>query len=140
SEGAVFVELAPLADPALLTSFVAGALGARETATPDAQSPVQALTAWLAIHPVLLVLDNCEHLIEAAAALAQRLLESCPELRILATSRQRLGLTGEVAWRVPSLPAPDPDRLPPDESGAVEALLQYPAAQLFLERAVMARP
>jgi hypothetical protein len=63
----------------------------------------------------LLVLDNCEHLIEAAAALAQALLQACPALHLLATSRQRLGVTGELAWRAPSLPAPDPWPMAPHD-------------------------
>src|SRR5262249_62097114 len=81
---------------------------------------------------------NCEHLLQAAAALVHGLLEACPDLRILATSRQRLGITGEVVRRVPSLPAPDPEGLPADEPSAVERVLSYPAAQLFVERAAAA--
>jgi non-specific serine/threonine protein kinase len=143
---AVFVELAPLADPALLPSFVAAALGLREQEAPERQSSStrpavgQALIDWLSTEPTLLVLDNCEHLIEAAAALAHVLLEACPELRILATSRQRLELIGEIAWRVPSLPSPDPEELPEHASSAAEHVRQFPAAQLFVERATMARP
>src|SRR5207248_1446078 len=111
-----------------------------EEALPESRNLVRALTGWLSLQPALLVLDNCEHLIEAAAALAQTFVEGCPELRILATSRQRLGLTGEIAWRVPSLPAPDPERLPVDAPGTVTQVRQFPAAQLFLERAAAARP
>src|SRR5262249_10353817 len=81
---------------------------------------------------------NCEHLLQAAAALVHGLLEACPDLRILATSRQRLGITGEVVRRVPSLPAPDPEGLPAEEPSAVETVLSYPAAQLFVERAAAA--
>jgi non-specific serine/threonine protein kinase len=94
----------------------------------------------------LLVLDNCEHVIEAAAALTETLLEGCPDLRVLATSRQRLGLIGEVAWRVPSLPSPDPEALERVEhlsegtQSIIQTVLTYPAAQLFVERAAMARP
>ena len=101
-----FVELAALADPALLPAFAAAALGLHEEGEAPSQDRMQALTGWLAPEPALLVLDNCEHLIEAAATLCQTLLERCPRLHILATSRQRLGLTGEVVWRVPSLPSP----------------------------------
>jgi predicted ATPase/DNA-binding SARP family transcriptional activator len=135
-----FVELAPLTDPILLTTVVATALGLREQAAPEPQSRLQALIQWLAPRPALLVLDNCEHLIEAAAELAQSLLAACPELHLLATSRQRLGLTGELVWRVPSLLAPDPEALPVDAAGAVEHVRQFPAAQLFVERAAAVRP
>jgi non-specific serine/threonine protein kinase len=141
SPGSVlFVELSPLTDPALLPAFLAGAVGLQEEARPAHASGMPALTGWLAREPTLLVLDNCEHLISAVAELAQSLLQACPELRLLATSRRRLGLTGEIVWRVPSLPAPDPAQLPEEEASAVEQLLQFPAAQLFLERAASARP
>jgi non-specific serine/threonine protein kinase len=139
SEGVAFIELAALADPALLPGHVAAALGVREAeAGGGPEALVPALGAWLTRHRVLLVLDNCEHLLEATAALVHALLEACPDLRILATSRQRLGITGEVVRRVPSLPAPDPERLPADEASAVERVLSYPAVQLFVERAAAA--
>src|SRR5207237_4872301 len=115
-------------------------LGLHEEAAPEPHDLIQALTRWLSLQPALLVLDNCEHLIDAASELAQRLLAACPALRILATSRQRLGVTGEIAWRVPSLSAPDPERLPLDAPGAVAAVLQFPAAQLLMERAAAVRP
>src|SRR5262249_54554291 len=140
-EGVAFIELASVAEPALLPAAVVTALGVRETeAAADEGLPgqgalLQALCAWLMSHPVLLGLDNCEHLVEAVAALIYTLLSACPDLRILTTSRQRLGITGEVVQRVPSLPAPDPDRLPADAQNAVEAVLSYPAVQLFAERA-----
>ena len=70
------------------------------------------------------MLDNCEHLIQACAELVERLLDGCPNLRILATSREPLRVAGELAWRVPSLAVPHPDA-PPDD------LLQSPAVQLF---------
>jgi predicted ATPase/DNA-binding SARP family transcriptional activator len=136
----LFVELAPLAAPALLPAFVAGTLGLPEAAGSGPASGMAALIRWLAWEPTLLVLDNCEHLVLAVAELAQALLQACPGLRLLATSRQRLGLTGEVVWRVPSLPAPDPEQLPGEAVSAVEHVLQFPAAQLWVERAAMARP
>lgn len=120
-DGIAFVALASLADPAMLAAFVASSLGIREEASDEPEFMQHALTGWLSTRSILLVLDNCEHLVAAAASLAQALLERCPGLHILATSRQRLGLIGEVAWRVPSLPGPD-------------------AVQLFLDRAAMARP
>ncbi len=141
----VFVALASLSDPARLPTFLAKVLGVREVAMPESECFLQALIGWLNAHPLLLVVDNCEHLIEAVATLAQTLLERCPGLRILATSRQRLGLTGEVAWRVPSLPSPDPQTIldstdsNPKTESPVEFVLQYPAVQLFVERAAMVR-
>ena len=77
-----------------------------------------------------MVLDNCEHLVEACASLAEALLHSCPNLRILATSREALGVSGETLFAVPPLSLPDPRRLP-----AVEGLPRYEATRLFVERA-----
>jgi non-specific serine/threonine protein kinase len=165
--GVAFIELASLAEPTLLPAAVVSALGVREAdaaageGLPGQESLLQALCGWLARHPVLLVLDNCEHLVEAAAALIHALLSACPALRILATSRQRLGITGEVVWRVPSLPVPgkvdgswlrvdgpaktdtpDPSTLNPQPSTLNDqpsTLLQCPSVQLFVERAAAAR-
>jgi predicted ATPase len=140
AQGVAFVALASLSDPTLLPSFVATALGIREESRQEPGLLLQALIGWFATNHALLVLDNCEHLIEAAASLTETLLEGCPNLRILATSRQRLGLIGEVAWRVPSLPSPDPERLSEGTQSIIETALTYPAIQLFVERAEMARP
>lgn len=100
SGGAFLVELAPLADPDLLPQQVLAALGLREE---PGHSPAGTLTAHLRDRRALLVLDNCEHLVGAAAALAEGLLRSCPRLTVLATSREPLGVPGEATWRVPSL-------------------------------------
>ena len=101
---ACWVELAPIDDPGILPSTVAARLGA-----PDipGQDPVEAITAHINDHQVLLVLDNCEHLTEAAAKLTERLLEACPALSILATSREPLGVEGERTWPVPPLARTD---------------------------------
>jgi predicted ATPase/DNA-binding CsgD family transcriptional regulator len=129
-EGGVWwVGLASLSDPDLVPQAVAAALGVRE-------APGRSLTEMLAEHlrprkNTLLVLDNCEHLIDACATLADTLLRVCPNLQILATSREALGVAGERAWLVPSLSLPDPERLPP-----LEELGHYEAVRLFLERAV----
>jgi non-specific serine/threonine protein kinase len=100
--GAWFVELAPLSDPDLVVATVASVLGVHDA---PGRPPLDALVASLRSRRVFLVLDNCEHVLDAASRLADRLLQACPGLTILATSRQSLGLTGEVAWRVPSLNA-----------------------------------
>ncbi len=127
AEGAWLVELAALADPALVVQTVASTLGLRET---PGLPLLDSLCAHLADKGLLLVLDNCEHLIEACAALAAALLRSCPGLRLLATSREGLALPEETLRRVPSLAFPDPRHLPPvAEVGA------YPAVALFLQRA-----
>ena len=134
ADGVWLVDLAALSDPSLVPQAVLSALGLRE-------EPQRSLTDTLfdALRPkrALLILDNCEHLVEACAHLAEGLLRACPKLRILATSRQDLTAEGEVLWRVPSLALPD------RESQKVllwEQLTQYGAVQLFIERAIAARP
>ena len=104
-DGVWLVELAPLADPALVPQAVAAALG---VASSRASRSLTTLVGALRRRRLLLVLDNCEHLLDACAALAEALLRGCPGLRLLATSREALGVAGEVAWRVPSLAPPDP--------------------------------
>jgi predicted ATPase/DNA-binding CsgD family transcriptional regulator len=101
--GIYLVELASLMDPALVPRAVATALGLRERA---GQSIPEVLVESLRSRKVLLVMDNCEHLIEACAEVANQLLRAAPNLAILATSREPLRVTGEVAWRVPSLQLP----------------------------------
>ena len=118
ADGAHLVELAPLADPDLLAQQVMTALGLREEA---GQSPSETLTAHLRPRHVLVVLDNCEHLVGPAAGLAEALLRACPRLTVLATSREPLGVPGETTWRVPSLSA-------------------IGATALFTERAQAVRP
>jgi predicted ATPase/DNA-binding CsgD family transcriptional regulator len=131
-DGVWMIELASLADPSLVAQAVASALGVREQ---PGRSLSESLSDYLASKKLLLVLDNCEHLIEACAELAEALLRYSPELRVLATSREALGITGEVAWPVPSLSLPDLRRMPD-----IESLPQYESARLFVERAVAANP
>ena len=126
-DGVWFVDLAPLTDAALVPRTVAAVLGVRE-------EPGIALTDTLAEalrdRRLLLILDNCEHLLNACAALAACLLDASPNLRLLATSRQALGLTGETVWAVPSLSVPTAkESLTPDVVGRADAVL------LFVERA-----
>ena len=108
--GAWWVELAALAEPSLVPRAVASALGVPEAA---GQSMTEAVANYVGEKRLLLVLDNCEHLVEACAELAQALLAACPNLTILATSREHLGVPGEIAWPVPSLALPDLQHLPP---------------------------
>jgi predicted ATPase/DNA-binding XRE family transcriptional regulator len=132
ADGVWLVELATLADPALVPAAVGAALGLRDD---PGQSALATLTARLQGRRALLVLDNCEHLLDACAALLADLLRACADLRALATSRERLALAGERLYRVPSLASPDVQSLPP-----VERLAHYPAVQLFLARAQAQQP
>src|SRR5215203_4159057 len=131
-DGVWMVELAPLSDPSLVTQAVASTLGVREQ--PD-RSLTEMLSGYLGSKKLLLVLDNCEHLIEACAELAEALLRFCPGLCVLATSREALGITGEIAWPVPSLSLPDVRRLPD-----IESLHGYESARLFVERTAAVKP
>jgi predicted ATPase/DNA-binding SARP family transcriptional activator/DNA-binding CsgD family transcriptional regulator len=126
-EGVWLVELGPLSDPALTLQAVAAALDVREQ---PGRALADTLTDHLRARDSLLVLDNCEHLVDAAAHLAAALLESCPKLRILATSREPLGLPGEAVWTVPPLSLPDAGR-----ASSVEGLMGSEAVRLFLDRA-----
>jgi non-specific serine/threonine protein kinase len=130
-DGVWFVDLAPLTEAALVPPTVLTAVGGREQ---PRQSAEQTLITWLGSRQVLLVLDNCEHLLDAIAPLADQVLRRCPHVRVLATSREVLGLNGEAIWRVPSLASPD------DGSYEPEQLLCYDAVQLFVERARLAQP
>ena len=136
-DGAWLVELASLTDPALVPQVVAAALGVREQA---GRSVVQTLQEFLQTRALLLVLDNCEHLVAACAALADGLLRACPDLRILATSREALGIAGETTWRIPSLSMPDPRRADFGASDLAAALPQYEAVRLFIDRALAVSP
>lgn len=131
-DGVWQVELAALSDPSLVPQAVAAALGLRE-------EPRRTLTDTLAdalrSKKSLLIFDNCEHLVEACARLADALLKVGPNLRIIATSREGLRLVGEVVWRVPSLSVPDPLKGP-----AAESLTQYESVRLFVDRGAAVKP
>jgi predicted ATPase/transcriptional regulator with XRE-family HTH domain len=127
ADGVWFVELAATSSPALVPRTVAGALSVREME----HAPIlDTLLGFLRRKSLLLILDNCEHLIDACAALAHRLLTACPDLHILATSREPLRIAGERRWQVQPLAVPD-------LGGAVsfEALAGTAAVRLFVERA-----
>ena len=130
--GAWLVQLAPVSDPSQVTSTTLAALGLPAEVHRPA---IDMLCDYLREREVLLVLDNCEHLIEACATLVNRLLHAAPRLQILATSREALGIGGEVTYRVPSLGLPDPGHLP-----ALHSLSQYEAVRLFIERARFVQP
>ena len=125
-DGVSFVGLAPITEPDLVASAIAGTLGARET---PVGSSVRNLVASLRERQLLLVLDNFEHL-AAAAALVGDLLVACPDLTVLATSRAPLRIYGERTFGVPPLALPDPRRPPPPDE-----LVDYAAIRLFVDRA-----
>jgi predicted ATPase len=132
--GIHFVPLSPLSDPGLIASVIVQALGIREA---GGQSPLEILKknlqdSWRA--PMLLLLDNFEHLVQAAPTVAE-LLAMAPNLKILVTSRAALHVYGEHEFPVPALAVPDLRCMPP-----VEVLSQYPAVALFVQRAVAAKP
>lgn len=140
-DGVWLVPLAPVTDPAEVPQAALAALGLREQAllaragrgAPEPADPVGRLVDALAGRAVLLLLDNCEHLLDAAADLTERLLTACPGLRVLATSREPLGITGEALRPVESL------ALPPAGADPAAALA-YPAVRLFADRAGAVRP
>lgn len=131
-DGVWLVELAPLTDPALVPQTVASILGMPETADTLILST---LSRYLRTKHLLILLDNCEHLIDACAHLADTLLRACPQVCLLATSRETLGIAGEATFAVPSLFLPDRKHLP-----AIDLLAQYEAVRLFIERAKAVLP
>lgn len=126
-DGAWLAELASLRDPELVAQTVAQAVGVREQ--PGRPLPVL-LKEHLFPKNLLLVLDNCEHLVDPAARLVETLLDSCPNLRVLTTSREPLNVGGELIWRVPALSVPVTRRPP-----TVEDLAEFESVRLFVERA-----
>ena len=126
-DGVWWVELAPLSDPGLVAGAVASTLNVREM--PD-RPLSEVLVEHLKSTKILVVLDNCEHLAEGCVAIADTLLRACPDLQILATSREPLRLAGEAVWMVPSLSLPDLGRRHPTRE-----LARYEAIRLFVERA-----
>ena len=124
--GVWLIDLAPLAEPPLVASTVATVLGLEI----HAEDPLPSLVAGLAERRMLLVLDNCEHVIEAAAKVAEALLRSAPGIGILATSREPLRVAGEREYRLGPLASPTSSKL--DTASQAQ---DYPAVQLFVERA-----
>ncbi|RVW00992.1 LuxR family transcriptional regulator [Rhodococcus spongiicola] len=131
-DGVWLVEFGERREPQLVPERVAAALGLREQ---SAVPTMQFLTDYMSTRNTLLILDNCEHLIDAIAKLAETLLRASPELRILATSREPLAIGGEAVLRVPPLTFPTSE-----EATKPRALAQYEAVNLFTERAAAAVP
>src|SRR5689334_25449172 len=103
-DGVWYVDLAPIADPELVSAAMAGALGLTDQPT---RSATETLIRFVGDRRMLVLLDNCEHLLDASAELTNTLLTSCPGLTLLATSREPIGVGGEVTWRVPPLSMDD---------------------------------
>jgi predicted ATPase/DNA-binding CsgD family transcriptional regulator len=131
-DGAWLVELAPVTDLLLVPLTVAATLGVHEQ---PGRPMLVTLAEYLAARRLLLILDNCEHLVTASAGLSETLLRASPDLTILATSRQALGVEGETLLRVPSLSLPE-DSSPPD----LDRLAQFEAVRLFVDRASATAP
>jgi predicted ATPase len=127
-DGVRFVDLSALSDPGLVPGAVAAEFGLPDAAGADPA----ALAAAIRTQRCLLVLDNCEHVVPVCAELAGTLLRSCPDLRVLATSREVLGVPGELAWPVPPL------SMPGSWTGGLADVRRYDAVRLFLDRADVA--
>jgi predicted ATPase len=131
-DGIWLIELAPITDPDLVPNTVASALGVHE----EPGRPLSTtLLDWFRERELLIILDNCEHLLEACARFTDSVLRGSREMRILASSREALGIAGEIAYRVPSLPTPSPE-----EKLNLEQLQGCESAQLFIERATQILP
>jgi len=131
SDGPYYVRLAPLDEPTLIPPTVLRALGFHET---DGSSVINQISGGIGTRLILVVLDNCEHLIEHVALLASELLRNCPNLKLLATSREPLRIPGEWLYTVPLLATPGPDI-----DIKLDSISDYPALILFTERARAAR-
>jgi predicted ATPase len=130
--GVWFIELAPLTDPELIPQTILSGIGISEQ--PN-KAPLEILKEYLHEKKVLIVLDNCEHLVSASAQVANTLLNVAPGLRILASSREALGVKGEASYPLPSLSLPDIKHLP-----AIDQLSQYEAVRLFIDRTLLVAP
>lgn len=131
-DGVFLAEMADVTDPSLVASSAATALGVRELPGTEV---VASLTEALGHQRVLIVLENCEHQIGACSELAFALLQACPGVQLLASSREPLGVPGELAWRLPRLPTPPPDSEPDPAN-----LDRYDSVRLFVERARSFQP
>jgi predicted ATPase/class 3 adenylate cyclase/DNA-binding CsgD family transcriptional regulator len=130
-DGVWWVDLSAVTDPQTVPNVTAAAMSVMEL---HGTAVIETLKRFIRKKSVLILLDNCEHLVAGCTELADALLKDCPLLQILATSREPLGVAGEIAWRVPSLTVPDEKNLP-----TIDALNQYGAVQLFIERASLSR-
>ncbi|MGC4045537.1 MAG: tetratricopeptide repeat protein [Armatimonas sp.] len=131
-DGVWLISLDSLSDEQQVSVQLASVLGVKEE---PGKHLLESITEHLRSKQLLLVLDNCEHLLTACAKIAERLLSESAGVRLLATSREALGITGEKVWSVPALPAPDPAHLPERRATLLRVLMEYDSLQLFVERA-----
>jgi predicted ATPase len=131
ADGVIYMELTPVTADAMVAQAVASRVGVTEH---DGGSVSEAVRQWFSTKPVLLVLDNCEHVVNGCAELVRTLLQSCPRLQVLTTTREPLGIDGEVTWLIPPL------SLPGSGDISVGAAGSYEAIQLFLDRASLVQP
>jgi predicted ATPase/class 3 adenylate cyclase/DNA-binding CsgD family transcriptional regulator len=132
SDGVWFCDLGPLADPTVVAQSLRTTIGLPDSATGD---DIGIVVAHLRAASALVVLDNCEHLIDASAEVVQSLLAGCPALHVVTTSREPLGIDGENAWRVPSLDTPAAEA-----ASDLDQVATFDAIRLFVDRAAKARP
>jgi len=137
SDGVWFIELAPLADPALALQTIASVLGVRAQLGMPLKNIV---LDFLRGKNLLLIFDNCEHLVDACAQLADEFLHNAPDLKIIASSREALGIGGETVYRVPSLGLPNQASPAGTAPASLETLAGFESIQLFVERARAANP
>lgn len=129
-DGVWLIELAPISEPALVPNTVANVLRLR---VEDSRPLMDVVVDWLRDKEALLILDNCEHLIDACAQFANTVLQHCRGVRIFASSREALGIAGEIAYRVPSLPTPN-------EPMDIQQLETFESVQLFIQRTTLTLP
>ncbi|KNZ31674.1 MAG: hypothetical protein AD742_17050 [Methylibium sp. NZG] len=132
ADGVWLIELAPLSDPQLVPQAVASVLGVKEEA---GRPVIDALLKFVRDRALLIILDNCEHVVHACADLAKQLLQAAPSLKVLASSRDPLQIAGEMAYHVPTLSAPGPNT-----QVTLADLAQHEAVRLFIDRATAAQP
>ena len=132
ANGVWFVELAAVSDPVFLAITIINDLGLKEE---QKKTPEETLADHLKDKEILIVLDNCEQIIESCAKLAENLLLKCPKLKVIATSREGLNCIGEQTYRIPPLTLPDPNH-----KYTPEQLTQYESVRLFIERALAVNP
>jgi predicted ATPase/DNA-binding winged helix-turn-helix (wHTH) protein len=132
ADGAWLVEFASLSDPAFVPHGAISALGISEQ---RGRPLMETLLDYMRSKSLLLIFDNCEHLLSACSEMADLFLHSCPSVRVLTTSREPLGIAGEVIFRVPPLSLPDAE-----SASSAESLMEHEASRLFIERACYVQP
>ena len=131
-DGVWFIDLAPITDPNLVAKEIIQVLNIQEE---SGKPIIDTLTEKIKNRSILILLDNCEHLIQICAEIADKLLRSVNNLQILSTSREALNISGEVVWRIPSLSCPDPG-----SEKEIKKVQQYEAIRLFVDRAASGKP